>query len=267
MATYAIGDIQGCFAAFERLLERIRFDPHGDRLWLVGDLVNRGPQSLEILRWAYQHRDAVTAVLGNHDLHLLARAAGVREPKSRDTVDEVLEAPDSAELLDWLRHRPFLVTDGQYAMVHAGLLPSWTVEQAAQLARELESALQGPQYDRVIESIYSGVSADWSETLDPSRRWSALADVFTRLRICTLEGQPRYDFAGPLDQIPQGCLPWFAFPQRRSTSHKIICGHWAALGLYCEPGLFALDSGCVWGGELTALRLDDEQIIRQPCGK
>ena len=265
MATYAIGDIQGCFAVLERLLERVAFDPGRDRLWLVGDLVNRGPQSLEVLRWAYRHRDVVTAVLGNHDLHLLACAAGVRKAKSKDTVNEVLAAPDRDELLDWLRRAPFLFDEGPYVMVHAGLLPSWTIERATQLARELQAALSGPDLRGILAAIYSESPCEWSDSLEPPQRWCALANIFTRLRICTPDGKPQLDFSGPLEQIPQGRLPWFAFPGRRSATHTIVCGHWAALGLYREPGLFAIDSGCVWGGALTALRIEDATVIQEPA--
>lgn len=265
MATYAIGDIQGCFDPFARLLERIQFNPANDRLWLTGDLVNRGPQSLEVLRWAYQHRDSLTVVLGNHDLHLLAIAAGVRDSKSKDTVDDVLEASDRAELLDWLRCRPLFVVEGSYAMVHAGLLPCWTVERAAELARELEDELRGSRYKKALNAIYSSGSPEWSDALEPPNRWSALANIFTRLRTCTLSGKARYDYSGTLWQLPLGHLPWFVFPGRRSQSHTIICGHWAALGLHLEPGVAALDSGCVWGGSLTAMRLDDLEIFQESC--
>jgi bis(5'-nucleosyl)-tetraphosphatase (symmetrical) len=267
MATYAIGDIQGCFDALERLLAQIEFDPRQDRLWLSGDLVNRGPQSLEVLRWAREHGDSITAVLGNHDLHLLALAAGVRDRKSKDTVDDVLDARDRSDLLDWLRSRPFFVVEGPHAMVHAGLLPSWTVERAAQLARELETELQGPRRKKALEAIYAGGSPEWSDGLEPPERWCALANIFTRLRTCTLNGKARYDFSGPLQQVPPGHVPWFAFPGRRSETHTIVCGHWAALGLHLEPGVVALDSGCVWGGALTALRLEDYAIFQQSCAK
>ena len=267
MATYAIGDIQGCFDAFTRLLARIAFDPGKDRLWLVGDLVNRGPQSLEVLRWAYQHRDSITTVLGNHDLHLLALAAGVRDARSKDTVDDVLDAPDVNKLLDWLRGRPFFVVEGRYAMVHAGLLPCWTVERAARLARELEAELQGPRHKKALEAIYCPGPPDWSDALEPPERCCALANIFTRLRTCTLSGKARYDFSGPLREVPPGHLPWFAFPGRRSETHTILCGHWAALGLHLEPGIAALDSGCVWGGALTAMRLEDSEIFQENCGR
>lgn len=267
MATYAIGDIQGCFGPLQRLLAKIAFDPSKDRLWLTGDLVNRGPQSLEVLRWASHHRDSITVVLGNHDLHLLALAAGVRDPKSKDTVADVLDAPGRNELLDWLRSRPLFVVEGEHAMVHAGLLPSWTVERAAQLARELETELQGPRHKKALEAIYSGGSPAWSDAIEPPGRWCALANIFTRLRTCTLGGKARYDFSGPLQQLPPGHMPWFVFPGRRSESHTIVCGHWASLGLHLEPRVLALDSGCVWGGALTALRLEDLEIFQESCGK
>ena len=265
MATYVIGDIQGCFDPFQRLLEKIQFDPGKDRLWLVGDLVNRGPASLDVLRWAYQHRDSITAVLGNHDLHLLARAAGVRGPKPKDTLDAVLQADDREELLDWLSSCPLFVSHGRHAMVHAGLMPSWTVERAAELARELEAELRGPNQRRVLADIYSAAAPEWNDSLAAPERWASLAAIFTRLRTCTLDGRARYDFSGSLWQLPVGHVPWFVFPGRRSETHTIVCGHWAALGLHLEPGVFALDSGCVWGGSLTALRLEDAEIFRLRC--
>jgi bis(5'-nucleosyl)-tetraphosphatase (symmetrical) len=267
MATYAIGDIQGCFAASQRLIGKIGFDPANDRLWLVGDLVNRGPESLQVLRWAYQNRHSITAVLGNHDLHLLALAAGVRDPKSKDTMDDILDAPDRDELLGWLRRRPFLVVESEYAMVHAGLLPSWSVERAVQLAGELERELQGPRPKKALEAIYSGDTPEWNDALEPPARWCALANIFTRLRTCTLRGKARYDFSGPLRQVPLGHVPWFSVPGRRSETHTIVCGHWAALGLYLEPRLLAIDSGCVWGGALTAVRLDDREVFQERCAK
>jgi bis(5'-nucleosyl)-tetraphosphatase (symmetrical) len=267
MATYAIGDIQGCFGQLQRLLILIAFNPAQDRLWLVGDLVNRGPDSLDVLRWAYQHRDVITAVLGNHDLHALAVAAGIRSVKPKDTVDDLMTAPDRDELLAWLRHRPVLHCSGGFTMVHAGLLPAWTLEDAARYARELEAALRGPGYPAVLEAVYAGGPENPDETSDPVLRTAALANVFTRLRVCARDGTPRYDFAGSLRQIPEDRQPWFAFPGRRSAAGKIIFGHWAALGLHVAPGLFALDSGCVWGGALTALRLDDEGILQVLCSQ
>jgi bis(5'-nucleosyl)-tetraphosphatase (symmetrical) len=265
MATYAIGDIQGCFGPLQRLLEKIRFRPASDRLWLAGDLVNRGPDSLEVLRWAYQQGDSITVVLGNHDLHLLALAADVRASKSKDTIDAVLGAPDRNQLLGWLRTRPFFVAQRHYAMVHAGLLPTWTVERALQLSRELEAALQGRNHATVLAAIYGGSAPDWDDKLEPPERWCALANIFTRLRTCTLRGKPRYDFSGPLRQVPLGHVPWFAVPGRLSETHTIVCGHWAALGLYLEPRLLAIDSGCVWGGALTAVRLEDRRVFQTEC--
>jgi bis(5'-nucleosyl)-tetraphosphatase (symmetrical) len=267
MATYAIGDIQGCFEPLQRLLKKIQFTAINDRLWLVGDLVNRGPDSLKVLRWAYQQRDSITMVLGNHDLHLLALAAGIRDVKSKDTIDEVLDAPDRNALLEWLRGRPFFVAERDYAMVHAGLLPAWTVERALELSRELEIALQGRRSKEILEAIYAGCAPAWSDKLEPPERWCALANIFTRLRTCTLRGRPRYDYSGPLRQVPLGHVPWFAVPGRLSETHNIVCGHWAALGLYLEPRLLAIDSGCVWGGALTAIRLGDREVFQTQCGE
>lgn len=265
MATYAIGDIQGCFLAFERLLSKIRFAPGSDHLWLVGDLVNRGPQSLEVLRRVHRLRDSMTVVLGNHDLHLLASAWGARETKSKDSLDDILTAPDRDKLLEWLCHCPFVVGTEHYVMVHAGLLPSWTVEKALDLSRELESALQSPQRKLVLDAMYAGTDPEWKDSLEPPDRWTALANAFTRLRVCGYDGRPRFDFSGPLKALPPGRVPWFAFPGRQSATHTVVCGHWAALGLHLEPNVLALDSGCVWGGALTALRLEDRQLFQVSC--
>lgn len=246
MATYAIGDIQGCHATLLSLLQKIRFDPRGDRLWLCGDLVNRGPSSLEVLRWARGLGDRVVAVLGNHDLHLLARWRGVVGAKPRDTLDEVLAAPDRDVLCEWLRERPLLYREGDLVLVHAGLLPSWTVEDAERLARGAEAELRG---DGIVSLLSRGPR-------DP------VVGPLTRIRTVRADGS-LCDHAGPPAEAPPGCVPWFDVPSRRSRDATIIFGHWSALGLYVAPGLYGLDTGCVWGRTLTALRLDDRVIFQQ----
>lgn len=263
MAIYAVGDVQGCYRTLERLLARLGFDRRSDRLWLVGDLVNRGPRSLEVLRWAREMGDRVTAVLGNHDLHLLGRAAGTRRAKPKDTLDSVLGARDRDSLLDWLRRRPLLHRDGDRVLVHAGLLPAWTVARAEALAREAEAWLREPKAD-ALRALARDGPRSWREDLGEKDRMRLAVESFTRLRTCGPDGRICRSFTGAPEQAPDGCLPWFAVPGRSSRGVTVVCGHWAALGLRIEPGLVALDTGCVWGRELTAVRLDDGAVFQEP---
>jgi len=266
MATYAIGDIQGCFLTLTRLLERFRFDSRTDRIWLVGDLVNRGPRSLDVLRWAADLGDRLVAVLGNHDLHLLAMAEGVRSPKSRDTLSAVLEAPDQEELVAWLAGRPLLYQEDELVMVHAGLLPGWSVGQAGLLAREVERQLGGQDRRRFLQSLYAPHQEPplWSDDLTGVARLRLVTNALTRLRTCTTEGRMCLEFTGPPRAAPSGCLPWFDVPDRKSLASTVVFGHWAALGLQLREGLLALDSGCVWGGALSAVRLEDREVFQEP---
>jgi bis(5'-nucleosyl)-tetraphosphatase (symmetrical) len=266
MAIYAIGDVQGCFLTLTRLLERFRFDPQADRIWLVGDLVNRGPRSLEVLRWAMGLGDRLTTVLGNHDLHLLAVAAGVRELKPRDTLSAILEAADRDELLGWLSHRPLVHFEGPFLLVHAGLLPSWSASQARSLAREVERELASERQSRFLHSIYRAREEPplWDVKLTGAPRLRVITDALTRLRTCTRDGRMCLDFTGPPDAAPRGCIPWYDVPDRKSLSHTIVCGHWAALGLHLRDGLLALDSGCVLGGTLSGVRLEDREVFQEP---
>jgi bis(5'-nucleosyl)-tetraphosphatase (symmetrical) len=264
MSTYAIGDIQGCHLTLRRLLERIRFDPDADRLWLVGDLVNRGPASLDVLRWAMELGDRVTVVLGNHDLHLLGRAYGTRRAKPRDTMDPILESPDREALLDWLRRRPLLRREGPFVLVHAGLLPAWTLEQAEALAREVEAVLGGTQPRRLLETLVSGRPPVWHEGLGEEDRWRVAVQSFTAVRLCRDDGRVCEGYTGPPEGAPDGCHPWFELRDDPASGVTVVCGHWAALGLRVEPGVMALDTGCVWGGTLTAARLEDGEIFQEP---
>jgi bis(5'-nucleosyl)-tetraphosphatase (symmetrical) len=264
MATFAIGDIQGCYETLRRLLDRCGFDPGSDRLWLVGDLVNRGPRSLEALRWARSMQDRLTMVLGNHDLHLLGRAFGVRKPKRRDTLNAILDAPDRAELLGWLRRRPLLHDEGGRLLVHAGLLPEWTLDTARGLARELEQGLADVAPARVLETVNGSGPPRWDERLGRADRLRVALRAFTRLRTLTADGHDCPDFSGPPERAPDGCRPWYELASRRGDDVTIVCGHWAALGLRLQKGLVALDTGCVWGGTLTALRLDDRRVFQEP---
>lgn len=262
MATYALGDIHGCFRTLEALLERIGFRPGPDRLWLVGDLVNRGPASLEVLRWAHERREHVLVTLGNHDLHLLGRAAGVRKPRRRDALDAVLEAPDRDELLGWLRTRPLLHREGDRMLVHAGLLPQWSVEAAEALAHEVEAELAADPASPLLEPRGGPSPGEPPEAWPEADRLRLALSVFTGLRTCTADGRPCYGFTGPPGQAPGGCLPWFEIPGRRSADSFLVFGHWAALGFRRGEGWVALDSGCAWGGPLTAVRLEDLEAFQ-----
>lgn len=262
MAIYAIGDIQGCHAEFVRLLDKCRFDPGRDRVWLVGDLVNRGPESLGVLRFVRGLGAAATVVLGNHDLYLLMLAAGHSRRNKDDTLARVLEAPDRDELLDWLARRPLLHVEGDYAMVHGGLPPAWSVPRAAELAREVEHALRSGQAREFLRNLHGNQPERWSDSLQGWPRLRMIVNALTRMRFCTADGRLVLEAKGPPDKAPAGSLPWFRAPQRASRTHTIVFGHWSALGFHRSEGLIALDSGCVWGGKLTAVRLDDGEVIQ-----
>jgi bis(5'-nucleosyl)-tetraphosphatase (symmetrical) len=259
MATYAIGDVQGCFDELRRLLNEIRFG-NEDRLWFVGDLVNRGPKSLAVLRFVRDLGDRAVAVLGNHDLHLVTQFEGFERPRKDDTFRDVLAAPDAKALADWLRRRPMLHAEGDYAMVHAGLLPQWTVEKAVALGNEVEAALRGPDYRAFLANMYGSKPDEWSESLTGWDRLRVIVNAMTRLRFCTPQG--RMDFHAKGARPPAGYAAWFDF---RNDPQTLVCGHWSALGLKLADKLAALDSGCVWGGALSALRLEDRALFQVPC--
>ena len=264
MATYAIGDVQGCLEPLRRLLDSVAFDPERDRLFAVGDLVNRGPDSLATLRWARGLGTAFDMVLGNHDLHLLAVAAGVRPAQRKDTLGDVLAAPDRDELLHWLRHRPLLLEAEGHVLVHAGLLPGWSLADARSYAREVEGVLRTDSIALLCE-LY-GDTPDWHPDLQGPERWRAIVNAFTRLRFCDAAG--RLDLrtkTGP-EPPPPGLLPWYAHPGRASREIAIVFGHWAALnGADCGPGLFPLDTGCAWGGRLRLMDLASRRYHHCPC--
>ena len=261
MATYAIGDIQGCFAPFRRLLDHISFDPRTDRLWLVGDLVNRGPDSLALLRFVQRLGDAVRIVLGNHDLFLLAAAEDIATVRQKDTIHDVLEANDRGELIAWLRRQPLHYRKGSFLMIHAGLLPQWTIDESVGFAREVETVLAGPDYRTFLHSLFHGPTPQWDSSLTGAERLVSITRVLTKLRTCTPTGEMS-GFSGPPDQAPSGYLPWFRIPNRKNADATVICGHWAALGLRIENNLLAIDSGCVWGRRLTAVRLEDRAVFQ-----
>ncbi|HUJ87932.1 MAG TPA: symmetrical bis(5'-nucleosyl)-tetraphosphatase [Burkholderiales bacterium] len=263
MATYAIGDVQGCYDELRALLAQVGFDSARDRLWFVGDLVNRGPKSLEVLRFVRSlgDRTAVT-VLGNHDLHLLCLAEGFAKRREDDTLEAVLAAVDAADLLGWLRGRPLMHREGGHAMVHAGLLPQWDIEQALTLAGEVEVALRAPNYREFLAELYGSKPARWSDALEGWDRLRVIVNAMTRMRFCSPEGE--MDFHVKCDKAPAGFLPWFeARPPRDEVN--IVCGHWSALGLKLSARVSVLDAGCVWGGSLAALRLEDGALAQLPC--
>lgn len=256
-------------ASLERLLALIDFQRSRDQLWFVGDLVNRGPRSLDVLRWARAHDDAIVCVLGNHDLHLLARAAGVAAEKKRDTLDDVLAAPDRDRLIDWLRHRPLVHHDDAHVLVHAGLHPAWTVPDARALAGELEHDLAGPSWRAVLGRL-AGTPPRWDPRLGGGDRRRALLAFLVRVRTCRADDgglRVEPDFDGPPALAPSGCTPWFALPDPAWQTHTAVFGHWAALGLDIHlpptgPRHLGIDTGCVWGKSLTAVRLDDHMVFQ-----
>ena len=263
MATYAIGDIQGCYTPFSRLLDRIRFDPAKDRLWIVGDLVNRGPHSLEVVRKVKKLGAAAVCVLGNHDLYLLMVAAGLARYGQGDTCADLLAASDREELLDWLAHRPLIHVEAGRVLVHAGLVPQWDVPQAASLGREVEAALRGPEQYAFLQHLQGDKPARWKEKLSGWARLRFVVNAMTRMRFITPEGRLSLSAKGEPSRAPEGMLPWFQAPKPAWAGHTIVCGHWSALGFYCAPGLIALDSGCVWGGKLTVMRLEDGEVFQE----
>ena len=265
MATYAIGDVQGCADALRRLLDALGFERSRDCLWFVGDLVNRGPDSLATLRLVKDLGERAVTVLGNHDFHLLAVSAGHAKMHRGDTLKQVLEAPDRDELLAWLRQRPMLHVEGAWAMVHAGLLPQWGVAKAQALAQEVERALRGAGWREFLAQLYGDMPDTWSENLRGADRLRVIVNAMARMRFCTQDGTIELRTKGETAKAPPGFFPWFDAPGRASRDHTLVCGHWSTLGLKLRPDLFALDSGCVWGGKLSAVRLEDRALFQVPC--
>jgi bis(5'-nucleosyl)-tetraphosphatase (symmetrical) len=265
MATYAIGDVQGCMRELEALLATLPFDAGRDRLWFVGDLVNRGPASLEVLRFVRDLGDRAITVLGNHDLHLLCLAEGFARRRPDDTLDAVLSAPDRAGLLAWLRARPMIHAEGEHVLVHAGLLPQWDLPKAIELGREVGGALRGPGYPELLSTLYGSQPDAWDDGLRGPDRMRVIVNAMTRMRFCTESGVMDFSAKGGIDAAPAGHRAWFEVPGRRSAASTVVCGHWSALGLRIAPRLMALDTGCVWGGSLSAVRLDDRRIFQVKC--
>ncbi|MCC6532228.1 MAG: symmetrical bis(5'-nucleosyl)-tetraphosphatase [Burkholderiales bacterium] len=265
MATYAVGDIQGCFEALQRLLDSVDFDPAGDRLWFVGDLVNRGPDSLAALRFVKDMGERAITVLGNHDLHLLTVAAGFAHQHRGDTLHDILAAPDRDDLLAWLRSRKLMHVEAGWTMVHAGLLPQWSVSRALALAQEVERVLAGPDHLALLHSMYGNVPDEWHDDLAGHDRWRVIVNAMTRLRLCTRAGKMDFHHKSAPRRLPEGYFPWYAVPGRASAGQPIIFGHWSTLGLHAAADVIALDSGCLWGNALSAMRLEDRRIFQVSC--
>lgn len=265
MSTYVIGDVQGCRAAFLDLLGEIDFTPGRDRLWLTGDLVNRGEDSIGVLRWCMENDASVVAILGNHDLHLLAVAEGFVPAHRHDTLDDILDAPDRKRVLKWLRHRPMLHREGEWLMVHAGLLPEWTPELAETLARELEDALRNKGWRAFLKDMYGNEPRQWDAGLTGQDRLRLIANAMTRMRYLHADGGMEYQHKCAPDAAPAELIPWYDMPGRKSRNARILFGHWSTLGLMLRKDAVALDTGCLWGGTLTAYRLEDGQLFQVPC--
>lgn len=264
MATYAIGDIQGCFEPFLELLDHAGFREGSDRLWLVGDLVNRGPHSLEMLRWVRERSGSVSWVLGNHELHLLGTALGLRKPKPQDTLDGILKAQDRGELIEMVRHAPVVHREGACFMVHAGLHPAWSLDGAEGVAREVEAALRGSGWEKTMGQVYDAEVSGWKASRTGARRLKAALNYFTRARFLSRTGAVTED-SGPPCRGPSKARPWYEMrPPEDDERTTIVFGHWSTLGLLVIPGFRALDTGCVYGRALTALRLDDGAIFQVP---
>ena len=262
---WMIGDLQGCNDALLRLLDHpeITADRQA-RFWFAGDLVNRGPQSLQTLRTIMSLGDRATCVLGNHDFHLLAIAAGIRKPGRSDTFQDILDAPDAAGILDWVRHRPLMHREHGHIMVHAGILAPWSADQALLLAREVESALRGPRWEAALEKIYGNEPNYWDKNLDHGKRLRVIVNAMTRMRMCTPEGGMDFSHKHAPD-MESGLVPWFDVPGRAIEDETIVFGHWSTLGLMIRPDAICLDTGCVWGRQLTALRMQDHKLVQVNC--
>lgn len=270
MSHYAIGDVQGCYSELLALLKKINFNPSKDKLWFTGDLVNRGPQSLQVLRFVKSLGTNAITVLGNHDLHLLAIAAGKQQQKKQDTLDELLNAPDCKELCEWLRHQPLIHHDEKlnYTLVHAGLAPQWDLKHTLCYAHEVETILRNEDYINFFEHLYGERPDCWQHTLTGWDRLRVITNYLTRLRFCTTDGKMDLKQKESAESADKNYLPWFKIPQRANKNLNIIFGHWAALnGNANTENIFALDTGCVWGNCLTAMRLEDRQKFSVDCAK
>ncbi|MFT5887811.1 MAG: bis(5'-nucleosyl)-tetraphosphatase (symmetrical) [Zhongshania sp.] len=268
MTCYAVGDLQGCLSPLQCLLKDVNFNPASDQLWLVGDLVNRGPDSLVTLRFLYAMRDSLHITLGNHDLHCLALARGITDRGRHPTLDALLDAPDCAQLMDWLRQQALVLRsdDGRYLMSHAGIPATWSSEQALQLSQEVQSALQSPEIDQFLSAMYGNEPLCWNDDLRGTSRLRCITNHLTRMRLSNADGELELDYKAGRTGIPPGYRPWFEWQPTNSRQETLIFGHWAALE--CETGrsdIIALDSGCVWGRHMTMLNMDSGELHRCEC--
>lgn len=258
MAIYAIGDIQGCFDDLLRLLDYIKFEPKQDQLWFVGDLVNRGPKSLETVRFVKSLGDSAVTVLGNHDLHLLATACHHRHPRKKDTLTHFLQAPDCDELLYWLRHQSLFRYNDEYCLLHAGLPPQWGFSRTKKMALKAEKVLQGSDHIDFFENMYGDYPDIWNPNLHGMEKIRFIVNCFTRIRYCEMDGRLDFKHNGAIGSQPRHLLPWFEIPGRKSANMKIVFGHWSTLGYYQGRNCYGIDTGCLWGGQLTALKLGEK---------
>ena len=269
MALYCVGDIQGCDDAFERLLATIGFSPSRDTLYVLGDLVNRGPDSAAVLRRCITLGDSVRPLLGNHDLHLLAAAYGTRRPSRRDTLQDILLAPDRDEMLEWLRHQPLARRvhhgGGDLLMVHAGVLPQWTAEETLAYAGEVEAVLQSREFAGFLQQMYGNSPDLWSPELQGTDRLRVIVNALTRMRFCSPEGRMDFESTESASEAPPGLVPWFDAPGRRTQNTLIAFGHWSTLGWLNRADVLGLDTGCVWGGCLSAVRFGTTLADRERC--
>lgn len=267
-AIWVIGDVQGCCGPLNDLLSHPEIAADDDaRFWFAGDLINRGPESLAALRRIRSLEDRSVAVLGNHDLHLLATAAGVRKPSKSDTLDEILEAPDAEELIDWLRFRPLAHFEQGHLMVHAGVLAKWDVAKTLSLAEEVQEALRSPNWRKSLQKMYGNEPANWKEGHKGGKRMRVIINALTRIRLCTPSGHMEFDTKVAPGAWPQGLIPWFDVPKRATRDVTIVFGHWSTLGLFLREDVICLDSGCVWGGALTGMRLQDRKLVQIRCSR
>jgi len=265
MITYAIGDIQGCHGQLIELLGRANSIEKQPTFLFIGDLVNRGPQSLAALRHIRALGDRAKAILGNHDLHLLASAHGIRKPHPLDTLNDILNAPDRDELLDWLRHRPLAYMGNRYLFVHAGILPQWTREQTLDLAHEVETVLRGPHWVDFLREMYGNEPAKWNDGLTGIARLRCIVNALTRIRFCKPDGTMEFATKEGAEAVLPGYMPWFDVPGRKTEDITVVFGHWSAYGLIMRPNLIGLDTGCVWGRQLTAVNLRNRELIQVDC--
>ncbi len=271
MAVYAIGDLQGCYDELQDLLNEINFDAGNDRLWFAGDLVNRGPKSLACLQFIIAHREQARTVLGNHDYHLLAVAAGIIKPRRRDTLDEILKHPHRDQYLAWIRQQPLMLSDEppKFHLIHAGLLPQWSIAQAAELAAEAEALLQGPRHHQFIQNLYGDQPDEWSPSLRGYERARCIINSFTRMRYIDAAGKINLTEKGAPGTQAKQLIPWYKHPHRQTAGQKIIFGHWSSVHSgndrdFNRYNVYPLDTACLWGGKLTALRLEDETHFSVP---